>query len=332
MTRLCTCIVSFLVLLCSAVACDLPAECSNGGVYTVVVHDDPQLYIRDAYATVMHLSFTNGKLFPVEVIDVTVALQDNAGDEVLTHATGSMEVEPGETQEIYVHANTMGIAHGERVRCILKSITVMHHCIHDANGSTEQGPFVSNYDIVGKWLYDGNSLQQPPLVSLSQHSPSGASIPGVHEVLRLDLYNPNGHQVWVNAMAFELESSDHADTDWNTYGVANLLPQDFDAQFIPFTGVPIDDGPVNWDLFKDPSCVHPCLPGDLVMAVCLDLRADMQDKSFIIPANSFVTVAIHMDTTGISSTQDDTLQLNSVSVTAGPYRHHDLVLGHTLNY
>ncbi len=60
-------------------------------------------------------------------------------------------------------------------------------------------------------------LASPPVVRLSASSPGGgSSVPGIGDVLRFTVTNPNSTQIGLSALTFKVLSTDNAHTLWNT--------------------------------------------------------------------------------------------------------------------
>ncbi|MFA5946286.1 MAG: hypothetical protein WC802_05280 [Patescibacteria group bacterium] len=155
--------------------------------------------------------------------------------------------------------------------------------------------------------------------SLSSSSPSGSAIPGRSELLRFNVSVPSSScsdislqyfEVWVNV-------TDNANTDWF-----------------------FDMGTTGYDLY------NLTLDGtsrvsrhDADQSTTFSYFISFQGADILIPAGSTSTFAVYADTTGASSSQDDSIRLDlgarSMFVSDGTKRvqlDNDVVTGGTLVY
>ncbi|MBT3230915.1 hypothetical protein HN358_04025 [Candidatus Uhrbacteria bacterium] len=118
--------------------------------------------------------------------------------------------------------------------------------------------------------------------TLSSTSPSGASIPGYTEVLRVNITSEHDEcdDMVVTYLRLEINSTDNAGTDWN-----DILQ--FDA----------------YDLSTDPT--NPVMTGQAMLdGTMVSLVGDLE-----IPAGETITFSVWVDTSGASAVSDDALQL-----------------------
>ncbi len=152
-----------------------------------------------------------------------------------------------------------------------------------------------------------------PTVSLSSSSPSGASVPGLIEVLRFNVAASSNEDVVLDQITFKITTTDNAGTgttDWNecdTNAAAAdaLISSEFSIyNLTESSSTSLDTADTDWVLWTTAG------------AVCTTTAADLGFMTIdfptaeIVPKGSTYTYSLKMDVTGASSSSDDAIRVD----------------------
>lgn len=147
-----------------------------------------------------------------------------------------------------------------------------------------------------------------PTLSLASGSPSGAGVPGLSEVLRFNLAADSRGFVQLNEILFKVTSTDGGASDWNTCGELDDVDlwdiYDSDDSSTKLDADADDDA---WTFLDDAG--GDCTAGEDVAFAELDFE-DADDGAQEIGAGETVTYVLRVDTTGASSTDDDSIRID----------------------
>lgn len=155
-----------------------------------------------------------------------------------------------------------------------------------------------------------------PTVTLSASSPSGTGfVPGDQEVLRFNVAANANKDVVLDELVFKLSSTDNATALWNICdagddGLAgsDIDTPDFDLYNLSTTGsgTALDTADTDWSLLTTDATVCTDITDEVVFAH-LTLPT-----SQVIPAGTTYTYALYFDSSGASSSTDDSVQFSIV--------------------
>ncbi len=152
-----------------------------------------------------------------------------------------------------------------------------------------------------------------PTVSLSSSSPSGASVPGLIEVLRFNVAASSNEDVVLDQITFKVTTTDNAGNgspDWNecdTNAAAAdaLISSEFSIyNLTESSSTALDTADTDWVLWTTAG------------AVCTTSAADLGFMTIdfptaeIVPKGSTSTYSLKMDVTGASSSSDDAIRVD----------------------
>lgn len=150
-----------------------------------------------------------------------------------------------------------------------------------------------------------------PTVSLSSSSPSGATVPGLIEVLRFNVAAASNEDVVLDQITFKMTSTDNASTNWNDCDIdLATMPAHIDDSEISIynlsesSSTALDTADTNWTLWTTTG------------AVCTGTTADMGYVTIefpaaeIVPKGSTYTYSLKVDTTGASASSDDAIRFD----------------------
>jgi len=146
-----------------------------------------------------------------------------------------------------------------------------------------------------------------PVVTLSAVSPSGIKVPGSQETLRFIIAAHTAENVEINSLAFKINATDNASSGWNecTNGAVNaLVAADFSIYNLttaPATALDIDS---DWLLADQNRAACSVIPADIGYAIV------RLSTPIVIPAGATQTFSVNVDSSGASSSQDDSLRLD----------------------
>ena len=140
---------------------------------------------------------------------------------------------------------------------------------------------------------------------LSSSSPSGASVPGNMEVLRFNLSAEESNNAYVDSILFEIQATDNKGSGWNNcstltgsdFTLYNLSSSSSSALSATRT-VKQDDG-------------SSCASGSATHFVAFNLSTPIS-----ITAGETQTLALFMDTAGVSAVDDDMIRIEIPSETS----------------
>ncbi len=157
-----------------------------------------------------------------------------------------------------------------------------------------------------------------PTLSRASGSPSGSAIPGLDEVLRLNIAADSHGYVTLDELTFKMTSTDNngeADPDWNQCDASPALAA-ADFSFYNYDDLS-DDLDVDGDWTFLDSTGASCGADEVVTYIVMDLTTSVE-----IAAGATETYSLYVDTTGASSSDDDTVRFDiprdsEVSTNAG---------------
>ncbi|OGL95085.1 hypothetical protein A2348_04955 [Candidatus Uhrbacteria bacterium RIFOXYB12_FULL_58_10] len=168
-----------------------------------------------------------------------------------------------------------------------------------------------------------------PSFSLSSASPSGTGVPGRAEALRFNVASSSFGDVTVNQLMFRVTTTDNAGTGWNDCGDgastkrfgANDLWNLYDMDDL---SAPISDKG-DWSLLKadGSACGQAAEP---VAYAVLNLGADATTGPTDVPAGVTSTLSLHVDTTGASAADDDSVRFDLLSDAEARAVRHQAIL------
>ncbi|MFA5945711.1 MAG: hypothetical protein WC802_02270 [Patescibacteria group bacterium] len=150
-----------------------------------------------------------------------------------------------------------------------------------------------------------------PYLSLSSASPSGASVPGRSEVLRFNIWTAPGGPVALQQIMFRLMSTSNEARGWNACsnfgGDANRWQiRDFS------TGTALGDAS-NWRILSaDGTACNASNPGIATYAIVTFNQATGGLLAIPTSSSGAKALSVWFDSTGASSSQDDTIRLEIV--------------------
>lgn len=141
-----------------------------------------------------------------------------------------------------------------------------------------------------------------PTLSKASGSPSGSGIPGLDEVLRFNIAADSHGYVTVDELTFKLTSTDNNGSDWNDCD-SGMATTDWTIYNVDDLSDALEAADTEWVLLD--SSLGACSGAETLSYVILDLATSVE-----IAAGSTETFAVYFDTTGASSSQDDTIRLD----------------------
>lgn len=151
-----------------------------------------------------------------------------------------------------------------------------------------------------------------PTFSLSSSSPSGASVPGLVEVLRFNVSAASNESVVLDQLTFKVTTTDNAATDWNQCDLdAGASTRLDDSELSLFnlsksSSTALDTADTDWTLWTGTG------------AVCTTTAADIGfitiefPSAEIVPKGTTYTYSLKMDVTGASASSDDAIRIDIV--------------------
>lgn len=150
-----------------------------------------------------------------------------------------------------------------------------------------------------------------PTLSLSSSSPSGASVPGLIEVLRFNVSASSNEDVVLDQMTFKITTTDNAAGNWNQcdidLGTAALDDSEFSIfNLTESASTALDTTDTDWTLWLATG------------AVCTTSLADIGfvtiefPSAEIVPKGTTYTYSLKIDVTSASSSSDDAIRVDIV--------------------
>lgn len=151
-----------------------------------------------------------------------------------------------------------------------------------------------------------------PTISISSSSPSGASVPGLAEVLRFNVAASSNESVVLDQVTFKITTTDNAASNWNQCDIDSAVTAALDnSEFSIYnldksSSTALDTSDTDWTLW------------DTTGAVCTTTAAEFQfvtiefPSAEIVPAGSTYRYSLKIDTTGASSSSDDAIRVDIV--------------------
>ncbi|MFH1711796.1 MAG: hypothetical protein ABH846_00985, partial [Patescibacteria group bacterium] len=139
-----------------------------------------------------------------------------------------------------------------------------------------------------------------PTISLAAGSPSGSFTPGRQEVFRFNVSADAAGDITFDEILFNLRTSDDGGTNWNTCGNLDVTKFDFYNVNDP---ADILDQDADW--IRDDG-----------LSECANASTMLGNVRLVLPsaetvsAGSTKTYALVIDTTGVSSTDDDSIRVD----------------------
>lgn len=151
-----------------------------------------------------------------------------------------------------------------------------------------------------------------PTVSLSSSSPSGASVPGLIEVLRFNVAASSNEDVVLDQITFKVTSTSNGDTTtpiWNecdtdAAAADALLTSEFSIYESSNTSTSLDTADTDWVLWSTTGAICGTTAATLGFAT-IDFPTAQ-----IVPKGSTETYILKMDVTGASAANDDALRVD----------------------
>lgn len=152
-----------------------------------------------------------------------------------------------------------------------------------------------------------------PTVSLSSSSPSGASVPGLIEVLRFNVAASSNEDAVLDQITFKITTTDNAGNgtpDWNECDTdesagTTLVSSEFSIYNLSeSSSTSLDTANTDWALWT------------ITGALCSGANADLGFATIdfptaeIVPKGSTYTYSLKMDVTGASSSSDDAIRVD----------------------
>lgn len=153
-----------------------------------------------------------------------------------------------------------------------------------------------------------------PTISLSSSSPSGASAPGRNETMRFNVAASSGEDVVINSFTFKIVSTDAGGSGWNTCdttpadSASSLATSEFDIyNYSENASQTLEDtNSGTWTVYDS-------------VGVACDGTNDTSDVTYAkitlgtpetIAKGTTATFSVYVDTTGASSSPDDSIRLD----------------------
>lgn len=146
-----------------------------------------------------------------------------------------------------------------------------------------------------------------PTLSRASGSPSGSAIPGLDEVLRFNIAADSHGYVAVNELTFKLTSTDNDTSAWNTCDGGDIATSDFSLYNYDDLSDELESADGNWSFFDSGAgdAGFDCDAGQVITYINLDLGT-----AFEVAAGATETYSLYVDTTGASSSDDDTIRFD----------------------
>jgi len=150
-----------------------------------------------------------------------------------------------------------------------------------------------------------------PTVNLHASSPSGAKVPGLQEVLRFTVAASSNEDVIVDELVFKMSSTDNAGTPtlWNECDSVPAVNESVLADFTLYntsdTSTPLESGDSAWDLLGVLGGTCSSTPEKIGFVQVEGLQGNM-----VIAAGTTETFSLYFDSTGASSSADDTIRFD----------------------
>lgn len=176
------------------------------------------------------------------------------------------------------------------------------------SGSTLDETDITDYVLANDMVL----TKTKPTISLASGSPSGASVPGLGEVLRFTIAaDSKGYVAW-SEILFKMTSTDNSGTptEWNECVASGTGIDDSELSLYEINdlGNEIEGADTDWTFF-DSSDGTVCDPtNEVIDYIQLDLGNDEEE----IEAGSSKTYVLYMDTTGASAANDDSLRIDII--------------------
>jgi len=142
-----------------------------------------------------------------------------------------------------------------------------------------------------------------PTVTLSDDSPSGTGkVPSDQEVFRFNVAASSGEDVVLEELVWKFSATDNGSGDWNQCASGELETSDMDIYNLSKEGTSTAlDSDSDWTLLD--TSANSCSSEDVGFIALALSTAET------IPAGETYTYAVYLDSTGASSTNDDSMQL-----------------------
>jgi hypothetical protein len=145
-----------------------------------------------------------------------------------------------------------------------------------------------------------------PTVSLASGSPSGAGVPGLSEAFRFNVAADSRGFVQMNEVLFKVTTTDGDGSDWNICDGGEFDDPDlWELYDVDDSSEKLDDDD-DWEFFESDGS---CDGGDLAFA-WLDFEDDGTTPAEEIGAGETKTYVLRVDTTGASSSDDDSIRID----------------------
>ncbi len=286
---------------CVTLVADADGDCADGG--EALGADDiasavKLSYQNEAGATVTKTGFLSGNTMNVSGLDFFIP---SGTTRVLTvtidtNAVSSVGADSGTLIQLNFNAEASGTATFEAVGS--GSGETLTEVEIDAANS---GEYIVTNDMVVR--------KTKPTISLASGSPSGASIPGLSEVLRFNVAADSRGFVTLDAVTFKVTTTDGAASGWADCD---------DASFAVATGWELFDNDDSSDklddaadwTFRDGAGANVCGAGVPLKFVELDFEGAATHPAEEIGAGTTKTYVLRVDTTGADSADDDSIRID----------------------
>jgi hypothetical protein len=164
-----------------------------------------------------------------------------------------------------------------------------------------------------------------PTISLASGSPSGASVPGLSEVFRFNVSADSRGYVALNAITFKVTSTDGGAGDWNICSaLGSATKWEFYDNADPSTKL---DDATDWFFLDNTTDDDACTAAQDLKYAILDLATSATTPVEEIGAGETKTYVLRIDTTGASSTDDDSIRIDIIDETEADGLVEDCVAG-----
>ncbi len=172
------------------------------------------------------------------------------------------------------------------------------------SGNTLDESDIDDYEL-------GNTMEirkTRPTVSLASGSPSGAGIPGLGEVFRFNVSADSRGYVTIDEFTFAMTATDNGGSNWNVCDDDGSVPGIGDDELSLYDlddpSDELEGADTNWVFLASDLSV--CTQDtDDIAYIILDL-----DTPIEIAAGDTSTFSLEMDTTGASSSNDDSIRID----------------------
>jgi len=220
----------------------------------------------------------------------------------------------GADLNVYADINdftTAGVASGAAIQFNLNAIS------SDFHATTASGKDIDETRAAQIALGERMVLRlSKPTVTLNSSSPSGSTVVGRSEMLRFSVSANKAGDVTVNSFLFKVNATDNSTSGWNdcdTDGSGVMAASDFDLYNLSVDStVTIDKKDASWSLFKTTGAACDTSAADLGY-----LRVNLPTAQKIPKGVTYV-FALYADTTGASSSLDDSVRFDLPAQTGLP--------------